>query len=575
MNGKEVLSLSDHDISIFVEQAEYIPTAAFQKWNTEHPEEESIIKKLSQWGAKLIIGPRGCGKTTLLLKAYDRLSKSNGKAALPVYVNFKSSLKVEPLYKTTYNAVFWFNQWILLKVYQGLFNTLKDMNIALVEGLKLKKKYVDQTITKIEFGQVHLIKEDNTISIEILEDDIRKILDVSNKSHCVLLLDDAAHAFSSEQQRDFFDFFRQVKSKVISPKAAVYPGVTIYSSTFHIGHDAEEINVWIRPDSPNYLEFMTGLLERRLPSEVFKQLVEKRELLEVVCYSAFGLPRTLLNMVRNFYKENSDEEENKSFDITFDKSVATKAISESLKQTLNIYASLKAQLPTYEKFINTGSEIFTKMIDLVKEWNKGKDVSNQSVTIAISRPIPAELLKVLGFFQYAGLLLPKGDVSKGEKGVFELYSIHYSALVERNVFMSQTSISISNLLVALSKRNAHSYTRTSTSALIGTENIAHSFPLSLPPCQSCKEPRTSEHSKFCPNCGAQLKTVSIFESLVSNNLTVLPLTPSRIQTIIKHSNIRTIKDILMDTENRELRKVPQIGPVWAQRMYSYAEEYLV
>jgi hypothetical protein len=36
-----------------------------------------------------------------------------GYAALPVYVNFKASLKLEPLYRVNANAVYWFNQWLL------------------------------------------------------------------------------------------------------------------------------------------------------------------------------------------------------------------------------------------------------------------------------------------------------------------------------------------------------------------------------------------------------------------------------------------------------------------------------
>jgi predicted AAA+ superfamily ATPase len=59
--------------NLFVEQAEYIDDKSFNQWNIEHPDEEAIIRKLSQGGAKLIIGPRGCGKTTLMLKTYYKI----------------------------------------------------------------------------------------------------------------------------------------------------------------------------------------------------------------------------------------------------------------------------------------------------------------------------------------------------------------------------------------------------------------------------------------------------------------------------------------------------------------------
>lgn len=91
------------------------------------------------------------------------------------------------------------------------------------------------------------------------------------------------------------------------------------------------------------------------------------------------------------------------------------------------------------------------------------------------------------------------------------------------------------------------------------------FPLSLPPCHNCKAPRTDENAKFCPNCGTMLKSVSIFEALISNDIDKLPLTTRRVENIKLNSNIRTIKDILMDTDNSELRKVPRIGPGWTKK----------
>jgi predicted AAA+ superfamily ATPase len=86
----------EHD-SRFIEQAEYIPASDFIEWSSEHPNEQAILKKLSQGGAKLLTGPRGCGKTTLMLKSYNQLLSKSRAGAFPIYVNFKSSLKLEPL----------------------------------------------------------------------------------------------------------------------------------------------------------------------------------------------------------------------------------------------------------------------------------------------------------------------------------------------------------------------------------------------------------------------------------------------------------------------------------------------
>jgi hypothetical protein len=564
------------NLNIFIEQAEYIASEEFQKWAVEHPEEETIVRKLSQGGAKLLIGPRGSGKTTLMLKTFYKLCSpqniSNTKSSLPIYVNFKSSLKIEPIYKSNANAVYWFNQWILFKIYQGLFGTLEELAVETPDLMKFTRKSIDKIINNIEFRHVELLKSEDLITLEDLEEEIQKVLTHLNKSHCVLLLDDAAHAFSADQQRDFFEFFRQIKSKLISPKAAVYPGVTIYSSTFHVGHDAEEIDVWIKPDSTGYTDFMLGLLERRLPEQVYKEFLKKKDLIELVAYASFGMPRAFLNMMRDFYKEENDEEKSRS---SLSRKGVSSALSESFKQTMGIYSSLKVQLPTYEKFIVTGESLFSKMVDLIKNYNKGKETNAQSVSLAISRPIPVELSKVLGFFQYAGLIMPKGEVSKGGEGVYELYMVHYASLIDRNAFVGKKSIGTQELIESLRIRNSHLFKKVTPQILLGTDDISSLFPLSLPPCHKCRTPRNNEHAKFCPNCGALLKSVSVFESLISNDIDKLPLTVRRVQSIKQHSKIKTVKDILMDLDNSELRKVPQIGPHWAKQIYSYAEEFIV
>ena len=104
------------DSEIFTEQAEYLSGSSFKKWSVSHQNEADTLRKLTQAGAKLITGPRGCGKTTLMLKAFSKLITNPKGSGFPVYVNYKSSLKLEPLYRSNTNAAYWFNQWVMLKL---------------------------------------------------------------------------------------------------------------------------------------------------------------------------------------------------------------------------------------------------------------------------------------------------------------------------------------------------------------------------------------------------------------------------------------------------------------------------
>lgn len=67
-----------------------------------------------------------------MLKAYNKLKNTKKRVALPVYVNFKSSLKLEPLYRNNSNAAYWFNQWLLIKVLQGVYETLRHLKLTII-----------------------------------------------------------------------------------------------------------------------------------------------------------------------------------------------------------------------------------------------------------------------------------------------------------------------------------------------------------------------------------------------------------------------------------------------------------
>lgn len=561
------------ELDVFTEQAEYIPKDSFEKWTTTHIDEDMIIKKLSHGGAKLIVGPRGCGKTTLMLKTYFIALKS--KNTLGVYVNYKSSLKLEPLYKNDSSAQYWFNQWMLYKIAEGILTAVTAIKQEKKIDNFYNKSDIIRNLSMLEMGRVDKLNDDDMLTVESVVEKIEQCLVALKKIRCVLLLDDAAHAFSSQQQQDFFELFRQIRRKNISPKAAVYPGVTNYSSTFHIGHDAEEIDVWMKPNADKYIDFMHSILKNRFNEEFYSKLSADMNLINLLCYSSYGIPRTLLNVISKFcieQKNGTDE-----LDITnFTAQKVVKEIKEAFKSTYNIYESLKFKLPMYSSFIDLGDKVYEKMLVILKEYNKNfsNDPMKQSSIIAIKKPIASELEKIFGFFQYAGLISLVSQSNRGDKGVYQLYELHCSAIIDRNVFFSKRAINKENYCEAFSSRDARTYPRHTVESILGDIDILKSVSLSLPPCSICKTPRVSENAKFCSNCGAVLKEASVFENIINQDINVLPITKSRAENIKRYSNIRTVKDILMDHDNSELQSVAMIGPHWCQRIKSYAEEVI-
>ncbi len=558
----------------FVEQAEYIDDSLFSQWLVQHPNEDEILRKLKASGAKLLTGPRGTGKTTLMLRARNQMLRP-GSDALPVYVNFKTSLRLEPLYRSSGNASFWFKQWLLLRTAVGIAEAAEQLQMPFPwQSLKLPDRSVAQSVIEaLQSGSVELAAGliPEPLTTQALVDVIRRSLGALRRVRAVLLFDDAAHAFSSEQQRDFFDFFREVKSPFVSPKAAIYPGVTDFSPSFHVGHDAEEVNVWLDPSEGNYLAFMESLLEKRLPLGIFTRLRADQDALNVLALAAFGVPRNFLNMVRDVIGDAASPQDRHSQLIPRQRIL--KAVGACGTTSLQVFKSLKKKLPVYARFIEAGEDVLGRATAAVKDYN-ATTTKAATVTLALSHPVPPEVRTLFSFLQYAGLVRPRGDLKRGEKGTFWLLDIHYALLVDANAVVAKKSVGLSELAERLARRDAHAFVRVTSAKLLGASDIAAALPLMLPPCSVCQTERATPTAKFCLNCGAPLTVSSTFETAVLQDLAVLPLTQNRVRSIKQHSTIRTVKDVLLDKDHAELLRVHMIGPVWATRISRYAEEFV-
>jgi ABC-type branched-subunit amino acid transport system ATPase component len=562
----------DEKLDLFIEQAEYIPRNLFEEWTVHHLHERSIVNKLKQSGAKLLVGPRGCGKTTLMLKAYYAAKENN---TLGIYVNYKSSLKLEPLYKQGSTAHFWFNQWLLHKIAIGIFTTINDNykdNEILLEVINecLNLEELNEFINAIEIGSVKNSQLEN-ITIEKIIETIEKCLDILKINRCIILLDDAAHAFSNQQQQDFFELFKKLRRKNISPKAAVYPGVTKYSLNFHIGHDAEEINVWLTPNNQEYINFMHNILMSRFTGVQYGLLCEDRNLIDLICYASYGIPRNLLNIISSLFLEDKSGIDASKLNIKH----VHKVIKNSFEQTFEIYKSLKYKLPIYSNFVESGLKIYEILLEIVKQYNKNSQKIPTSV-IGIAQPLPSELSKIFEFFQYSGLIVNISESSRGTKATYEIFQLSATAIISKNVFFSERTFSKDKYCLAFEHNQLRTYPRYLYSTILEKAEISleNNMGLALPTCNACGAPRISAEAKFCSQCGARLSESSVFESIVNQDIEVLPLTRNRVRSIKAQSKIRKIKDILLDHDNSELMKVDMVGSFWCNRIKSYAEEVI-
>ncbi|MFT9449195.1 hypothetical protein [Gluconobacter japonicus] len=555
----------------FIEQAEYIDSESFAELTIEHPEEDAILRKLMGGGAKTLIGPRGCGKSTLMLKAFHRILDSENHQTLPVYVNFKLALKVEPLYSKSANAPFWFKGWLTLKVIEALHQTLDQIeNLSLPDSIP-EKKFVSRALLKIEAGTTDGAEIDQ-FSIQFLQEVIDDVLSRNHFIRCVLLIDDAAHAFSEKQQEDFFDFFRAVKSKSIAPKAAVYPGITSHSPSFQVGHDAEQIDVWVKPSGEDYETFMLNLAKKRFHGTQISLTEKNQDDFAFLAYCSFGIPRAFLGMLRTIYNApesyfNADGSLSKSKILTLARS--------GKEMSHGVYSSLEAKLPSLKSYVQNGELVYQVILNSIQEFNAGKILSEQTMQFGIRSPLDPNLEKVISFYQYAGLLMPVGDFSRGENGVFSVYEVHIGDLVTANAIVSRRTKSTSLFLEVLRAKKHQIWPRTFSSKILELAKLSSSsFKISLPQCQNCGTERPNPEARFCPNCGSRLKSSSAYEQLADQDISVLDISNAMKDRIKENSQIRKVRDILIDNSREQLMAIKYIKKARAVKIVASAEEYV-
>lgn len=539
----------------FEERAERLTKDELTQWTAQSEFDRNILEKVKGNGVKLLLGPRGSGKSTLFRVAYFELLAQ--EKCLPVYINYSQSLALEPLFHNTTNATKIFRQWVLHKVRSAVGEALTE------KGLNTEKfRTVDSrnVIRELERGNVPNEQLGHIAPSELIEE-IESLLNSYGMSRAVLLMDDAAHAFSEEQQREFFEIFRQLKSKRISSKAAVYPGITSYSHGFNVGHEAEVLEIWYQPTHENYLPFMRDIANRRLsPAMKAKFSDNYNDYIDLIALAAFGQPRAFLNMLSDC--------------LDAKKIVSRKNVLDSIEECAayvdGVFFALADKLPRYSRFIEEGKSVKSNTLSTIAVYNRIRDDRSKTTTIGIKEPVPSSLDKILQFFEYSGLFRKTKKHSRGSLS-YERYTIHNAAVITSNSLSLGRSFSVRDIIEGLQSNDSHIYVRTTTEKIV--DDNFEQLRLNLPPCAVCSHERSVESQKFCGNCGAKLKDSSVYMELLQKPISALPLSASKLKGIESKTKIKTIQDLILD-ESQSILKVPRIGKVWARRIRTMAEEFI-
>jgi hypothetical protein len=314
---------------------------------------------------------------------------------------------------------------------------------------------------------------------------------------------------------------------------------------------------------------MRSIAKNRLPPDLYRLLSDRTEIVDYLALASFGLPRGFINMLSFVLGVDDGDEVTRPT-----RTLAVTAVGSHADSVLGIFKSLKGKLPRYKKFVEVGLELEQEIGRSLRTYNKSKPAGKTKASVVgIAEPISNELERILEMAEYAGLLRKEGSVSRGEKGVFARYTLHYALILTENSLSLGKSFPLTDAIVSLADTTSHAFVRSQESSLLGPE-LKKKCVLDLAPCTKCGAPRPSQEARFCMRCGTELKTTSIYEELVKASITKLPLTPNKLQSLRSHTSIRTVQDILLDEDFVEIRKAKYIGPVWTARIRNAALEYV-
>ncbi|URM41975.1 hypothetical protein [Acinetobacter sp. AS23] len=538
-------------------RADHMTFDELEKITVETKFYNDVVNKLLGRGSKLIIGPRGVGKTHHMKIAYKK-SLSEESKSFPIYVSFSKYLRLEPLKNSTSIAIQYFHCWVLSKILIAINETLdqiktpKPDNFLGIdwEDISIFCEQIEKQQTR-EWQDILLEK----ISVHSVSNYIEKILEKVNKKHCILLCDDAALVLTKDYMIEFFDIFRALKSSKISPKASVYPN-TEFGPRFHVGQDAESISCWPSIMDDEYINLFEEIYKKRFSNEI------KDDVKKCFMFAAFGVPRAFINLLNTYNLTNEHTNQSR----------VNTVIREQADTILQEFKALSTKQPQYKNYVQAGFDIFTKIVSEISRVNKeALNKEKQQICLGIlqdhidSTKVNRDLSIIIRLLEETGLLLRAGTVRHGKQAddiprVYERYIPHFTLLLNEGAYQLGRSGYINNFSEYINyPKEKHPHRKNSFAEFIPKEQLEN-LSLELPSCGQCGNPRRDIDQKFCMFCGSELINKSTFEELISRKVIDLPLSPWLKRKIAEETRIETVADIILSSNPaQELRKARGVG----------------
>ena len=402
-------------MSEFIFRTEELTKKQIAEWYVSSEYEQNIIDKLKAPSPVLLVGSRGVGKSFLFkMCEIQMLKEFEDKKVLPVSLTFRKA----SLLKSGNESQFQY--WMLGRICAEVLRALKKIgklsaisrNLTLLAGeQELQTSKVDDIVKQFEESWKSpgiIIDADNVPCLDDFLNTIEDLCEELDIERIVLLIDEAAHVFYPQQQREFFTLFRDLRSPHIKCNAAVYPGVTVYGETFEPVHDALEVTLSRNINDENYISNMKEMVLRQVnDSTLATRLSKNGANFTLLAYAASGNPRYLLKSVE----------------------LAAKMDSASVNQVFREYyreglwaehTKLSDRYPGYQKLIDWGRD-FMEM-NVIPELKKKNDKfleerqgKGTTMYFWMHKNAPQVVKEALRILEYSGIVYEEAAVIRATR----------------------------------------------------------------------------------------------------------------------------------------------------------------
>lgn len=527
-------------MSDFFYRTEDIPPDEILEYFVETQQDRQIIDALKNRNPTILVGSRGVGKSFLLRVAQKELLTSfDSDRVFPIYISFvRSSL----LQSTDPDQ---FKHWMLARVCSSIIRSLNKSGLlgAVPKSINLLAgKPVSQAIEKTSIEKIaesyenswqtpqSIINIDGLPTIDQFKEAVEDLSDALNIKRFVLFIDEAAHIFLPDQQRQFFTLFRDLRSHVITCNAAVYPGVTSFGETFQPVHDATMLTIDRDVLSENYVENMREIVQKQADSNSQTQIAQNGKNFAVLAYAASGNPRLLLKTLSRAQKVNSTQ--------------VNEAIREYYRTDIwSEHSTLSEKYIGHRNLIDWGRDFIenTVLPDIKSknDHNLARPERSTSAFFWIHRDSPETVKESLRVLAYTGIVTEHANGIKASRGeIGTRYLVNLGCLFALEVAPSNTGFEIAKAL-SPKRMTEFGFNSSSYRALVDSQNIEAGSDVAL-----------------------------ALDAQFQKPISVLDITAWQKEKLAE-LGLNTIRDVLNATEEK-LKEANYVGDIRARRMRNAA-----